>query len=119
MCDGLWDICVSVHLFTPRQCRIIADGNRWPDNETFFSVAADAVLAHTEIHTHTHTACKSLVRDRSWQHLRCVACYGWQLVVFSHVQALIFGFLFSATLLSLSTMYRHHNCNTILLTFPF
>lgn len=26
ICNGLWDICVSVHMFVPRWCRIIADG---------------------------------------------------------------------------------------------
>ncbi len=54
LCDVLWDTCVSVHMFVPRRCCIIADGNQWPDNDNLLSVLLLILYLHT--HTHTHLA---------------------------------------------------------------
>lgn len=54
MCDGLWDIRVSVHMFVPRQCCIIADGKQWPDNDGASSPCC-CWLERTHFQTHAHT----------------------------------------------------------------
>lgn len=72
MCDVLWDICVSVHMFVPRQDCIIADGNQLPDNDNLLTVLLLTPYLH--MHNHTHNV-QLLVRDGRQQRLKYVVCY--------------------------------------------